>query len=74
MQIATITSASRWPFTWRTNRGFFREEGFTSFDYDAKGLIPGSLEGEELALAIKKHRVDIVTAVDIIKQFISNYT
>ena len=46
-------------------QGFFQEEGFTSYDYDERGLIPGSLEGEELALAIKKHRVDIVTAVDI---------
>jgi len=46
-------------------QGFFREEGFTSYEYDERGLIPGSLEREGLALAMKEHGVDIVTAVDI---------
>lgn len=46
-------------------QGFFREEGFENYDYDGRGLIPGSLEREGLALAMKEHGVDIVTAVDI---------
>ena len=46
-------------------QGFFREEGFTSYVYDSRGLIPGRLEREDLALAMKDHGVDIVTAVDI---------
>ena len=46
-------------------QGYFREEGFTSYDYDGRGLIPGSLEREGIAMAMKEHGVDIVTAVDI---------
>ena len=46
-------------------QGFFQEEGFTSYDYDERGLIPGSLEREGIAMAMNEHGVDIVTAVDI---------
>jgi len=46
-------------------QGFFQEEGFASYDYDGRGLIPGSLEREGIAMAMKEHGVDIVTAVDI---------
>lgn len=46
-------------------QGFFSEEGFKSYDYDPRGLIPGSLEREGLGLVMKEHGVDIVTAVDI---------
>jgi hypothetical protein len=46
-------------------QGFFREERFDNYDYDGRGLIPGSLEREGLAMAMDEHGVDIVTAVDI---------
>src|SRR5216110_25134 len=46
-------------------RGFFREEKFEAFDYDPGGLIPGPLEAQGLALAMKNRGVDIATAVDV---------
>jgi ABC-type nitrate/sulfonate/bicarbonate transport system substrate-binding protein len=46
-------------------QGFFREEGLDQYEYDARGLIPGPLEREGLALAVKNHGVDIATAVDV---------
>jgi ABC-type nitrate/sulfonate/bicarbonate transport system substrate-binding protein len=45
--------------------GFFREEGLTNYEYDARGLIPGPLERDGLAMAITNHGVDIATAVDV---------
>ena len=46
-------------------QGFFREEGLKEHEYDSGGLIPGPLEREGLALAVKNHGTDIVTAVDV---------
>jgi len=46
-------------------RGFFREEKLDDFAYEAGGLIPGPLEAEGLALAMKNRGVDIATAVDV---------
>jgi ABC-type nitrate/sulfonate/bicarbonate transport system substrate-binding protein len=46
-------------------QGFFREEGLKEYDYDSRGLIPGPIERDGLALAIKNHGVDIATAVDV---------
>jgi ABC-type nitrate/sulfonate/bicarbonate transport system substrate-binding protein len=46
-------------------RGFFREEKLGAYQYDAGGLIPGPLEREGLALAMKNRGVDIATAVDV---------
>ena len=46
-------------------QGFFREEGFTGYDYDGRGLIPGPFERDGLAAAMKEHGVDVVTAVDV---------
>jgi len=46
-------------------QGFFREEGLKEYDYDARGLIPGPVEREGLAMAMSNHGVDIATAVDI---------
>ena len=46
-------------------QGFFREEGLTKYEYDARGLIPGPLERDGLAMAITNHGVDIATAVDV---------
>src|SRR5438309_6142324 len=46
-------------------QGFFHEEGLKQYEYDSRGLIPGPLEREGLALAIKNHGVDIATAVDV---------
>ena len=46
-------------------QGFFREEGFADYVYDSSGLIPGPLEREGLAMAMKNRGVDIATAVDI---------
>lgn len=45
-------------------QGFFKEEGLTRYEYERGGLLPGPLEREGLALAIKEHGVDIATAVD----------
>jgi ABC-type nitrate/sulfonate/bicarbonate transport system substrate-binding protein len=44
---------------------FFKEEGLQQYDYDSRGLIPGPLERDGLALAIKNHGVDIAMAVDV---------
>jgi ABC-type nitrate/sulfonate/bicarbonate transport system substrate-binding protein len=46
-------------------QGFFREEGFADYVYDAGGLIPGPLERAGLMMAMKNRGVDIATAVDI---------
>jgi len=46
-------------------QGFFREEGLEGYEYDARGLIPGPVERDGLAMAIKNHGVDIATAVDV---------
>jgi ABC-type nitrate/sulfonate/bicarbonate transport system substrate-binding protein len=46
-------------------QGFFREEGLKKYEYDARGLIPGPLERDGLAMAITNHGVDIATAVDV---------
>lgn len=46
-------------------QGFFREEGLKRYEYDARGLIPGPLERDGLAMAITNHGVDIATAVDV---------
>jgi len=46
-------------------QGFFGEENFAAYDYDAGGLIPGPLEADGLALAMKNRGVDIATAVDV---------
>ena len=46
-------------------QGFFKEEGLEQYDYDSRGLIPGPLERDGLALAMKNHGVDIATAVDV---------
>jgi ABC-type nitrate/sulfonate/bicarbonate transport system substrate-binding protein len=46
-------------------QGFFREEGLKEYVYDARGLIPGPLERDGLAMAITNGGVDIATAVDV---------
>lgn len=46
-------------------QGFFNEEGLKEYDYDARGLIPGPVERDGLAMAITNHGVDIATAVDV---------
>jgi NMT1-like family len=46
-------------------QGFFREEGLKEYEYDWRGLIPGPLEREGLAMAMRNHGVDIATAVDV---------
>jgi len=46
-------------------QGFFREEGFTNYDYDERGLIAGPLERDGLALVMKEHGVDVATAVHV---------
>ena len=46
-------------------RGFFRDEKLGVYRYDAGGLIPGPLEREGLAMAMKNRGVDIATAVDV---------
>jgi len=46
-------------------QGFFQEEGFTSYDYDGRGLIAGPLERDGLALVIDEHGVDVATAVNV---------
>jgi len=46
-------------------QGFFKQEGLQQYDYDSRGLIPGPLERDGLALAMKNHGVDIAMAVDV---------
>jgi ABC-type nitrate/sulfonate/bicarbonate transport system substrate-binding protein len=46
-------------------QGFFDQEGLKEYEYDARGLIPGPIEREGLAMAITNHGVDIATAVDV---------
>src|SRR5579862_3718236 len=46
-------------------QGFFREEGFTNYIYDCRGLVPGPFEREALALVMEEQGVDIATAVDV---------
>lgn len=46
-------------------QGFFEQEGLKEYEYDARGLIPGPIEREGLAMAITNHGVDITTAVDV---------
>ena len=46
-------------------QGFFQEEGLKEYEYDSRGLIPGPIERDGLAMAIKNHGVDIATAVDV---------
>ncbi len=46
-------------------QGFFQEEGFTDYIYDYRGLIPGPLEREGLALAMKEHGVDIACGANV---------
>ena len=46
-------------------QNYFSEEGLKQYDYDSRGLIPGPIEKEGLAMAIKNHGVDIAPAVDV---------
>ena len=46
-------------------QGFFNQEGLKEYEYDARGLIPGPIERDGLAMAITNHGVDIATAVDV---------
>jgi NMT1-like family len=46
-------------------QGYFNQEGLNEYEYDSRGLIPGPLERQGLALAMKNHGVDIATAVDV---------
>jgi ABC-type nitrate/sulfonate/bicarbonate transport system substrate-binding protein len=46
-------------------QGYFDDEGLKEYEYDSRGLIPGPLEKDGLALAIKNHGVDIAPAVDV---------
>lgn len=45
-------------------QGFFKEEGLKRYEYERGGLLPGPLEREGLALAMKERGVDIATATD----------
>jgi len=46
-------------------QGYFREEGFLNYEYECHGLIPGPIESEAFAAAVKDHGLDIITAVNI---------
>jgi len=46
-------------------QGYFQAEGFTNYEYEGRGLIPGPAELEGLALAVKEHGLDIITAVNV---------
>ena len=48
-----------------SDQGYFSQEGLAQYEYDTRGLIPGPLERDGLALAMKNHGVDITTAVDV---------
>ena len=44
---------------------YFREEGFINYEYEHRGLLPGPIESEALAAAVKERGLDIITAVNI---------
>jgi len=46
-------------------QGYFKEEGFTSYVYDYRGLIPGPFERAGLALAMKEHGVDVACGANV---------
>ena len=46
-------------------QGYFHEEKLAAFDYESGGLIPGPLEKDGLALAMKNRGVEVATAVDV---------
>jgi len=46
-------------------QGYFREEGFGSYVYDYRGLIPGPFERDGLALQMKEHGVDIACGANV---------
>jgi hypothetical protein len=46
-------------------QGYFKEEGLTAYDLDQRGLIPGPLERDGLALVMREHGTDIALAVDV---------
>jgi ABC-type nitrate/sulfonate/bicarbonate transport system substrate-binding protein len=46
-------------------QGFFEQEGFTSYRYECRGLVPGPFEREALGLVMEEQGVDIATAVDV---------
>lgn len=47
------------------DQGYFEEEGLHDYVYDYRGLIPGPLEREGLALAMKEHGVDIACGANV---------
>ncbi len=47
------------------DQGFFKEEGLAEYVYDHRGLIPGPLEREGLALAMREHGVDIACGANV---------
>lgn len=47
------------------DQGFYKEEGLHDYVYDYRGLIPGPLERQGLALAMKEHGVDIACGANV---------
>jgi ABC-type nitrate/sulfonate/bicarbonate transport system substrate-binding protein len=46
-------------------RGYFRDEGFTNYVYEWRGLVPGPLEPLAIGRVVQEHGIDIATAVDV---------
>jgi ABC-type nitrate/sulfonate/bicarbonate transport system substrate-binding protein len=46
-------------------QGYFQEEGLDRYVYDYRGLIPGPLEREGLALAMREHGVDVACGATV---------
>lgn len=46
-------------------QGFFQQEGFSNYEYEWRGLVPGPFERDALDLVIREHGVDIATAVKV---------
>lgn len=46
-------------------QGYFREEGLDRHVYDSRGLLPGPLERDGLALAMEEHGVDIAAGASV---------
>jgi ABC-type nitrate/sulfonate/bicarbonate transport system substrate-binding protein len=46
-------------------QGYFKDEGFTTYVYDYRGLIPGPFEREGLAQQMKEHGVDIACGANV---------
>jgi ABC-type nitrate/sulfonate/bicarbonate transport system substrate-binding protein len=46
-------------------QGFFAEEGLTTYEYDWRGMCPGPLERDGLAMIIRQQGIDLATSAGV---------